>query len=83
MKTETESRRGWNGSCVLIGRTVRVRAAGFGRDCRANVIAFPPHPHPTGTTLIQLAKVGKTKAGWAVGNQTLIHAAWLEGEPMI
>lgn len=83
MATESESLKGWNDTCVLVGRNVRVRAAGFGTRCVAKVIEFRGYPDPSGTVLIQLVKVGKTRSGWSVGNKTTVFRGWLEGEPMI
>jgi hypothetical protein len=79
---ESESVRGWNDTCVLIGCTVRVRAAGFGRHCLAKVLEFKGHPKPPGTVEIQIVKVGKTNGGIRQGNRFEVFSAWLEGEPM-
>lgn len=73
-----ESRLGYSGTFVFEGEIVTVRAKGFGRGCRAEVLELgaPGYGAMCG---IKLVKVGKNNAGWTPGDQTTLCCGWLEG----
>lgn len=77
-EVEPESRLGWDGTFVFVGDFVRVRKAGFGKNCKATVLKLG---EPTGTSSmceIRIDSIGKNASGWETGNRLDICSGWLQ-----
>ena len=73
MTTTTDTNKGWNGTRLRVGDTVKVWGYGFGRGVRACVESIHGD-----SVEIRITK-GSKRCPYAPGNRTTVNAWWLEG----